>query len=117
MSEQEAPLDTKRENSRLGKASFVVSISGVLVLIIGVFIVFWVQGDAEMNPGIAMVQVLLLWIFGMGFIIVEFVALGLGIGGLCQKEKKKTLAKLGTVFSSVGLLIMAVLIIQNMVWG
>ncbi len=62
-----------------------------------------------MNHFIAIAQVFLLGIFGIGFIIVELVAFGLGIGGLRQKETKKILAILGTVFSSVGILIVIII--------
>ena len=109
MSEQEAPSHTERKNSGLGKASFVVSIIAVLFLMIGFSVIDWVQGDAEMNIGIAIAQDYLMGIFGGGFLIAALVALGLGIGGLRQKEKKKTLAILGTVYSSVGILIVAVI--------
>ena len=87
----------------------MVSIIAVLFLMIWFFVIDLVQGDAEMNIGIAIAQDYLMGIFGGGFLIAALVALGLGIGGLRQKEKKKTLAILGTVYSSVGILIVAVI--------
>ena len=118
------PSHTERKNSGLGIASVVVSISGVLFLIIGVlFIVFGFQDDPSMYPFIVIGQAFLLGHLCIGFIIVELAALGLGIGGLRQKETKKILAKLGTVFSSVGILIggtvllILVVIYLVMVWG
>ncbi len=106
MSEQEAPSHTERKKSGLGIASFVISISGYLFLIIGFFVS---ESDAASGP---FAGLLVFFVFGIGFVIVELVALGLGIWGLCQKEKKKTLAILGTEFSSVGTLIVAVMLLK-----
>ena len=106
MSEQEAPSHTERKKSGLGIASFVISISGYLFLIIGFFVFEGVEGDLPLE------RLLVIFVFGIGFVIVELVALGLGIWGLCQKEKKKTLAILGTEFSSVGTLIAAVMLLK-----
>ena len=44
----------------------------------------------------------------VGLLIADFVALGLGIGGLFQKERKKIFAILGTVFSSAVIVVTVV---------
>ena len=91
-------------NSGLGKASFIISI------IAGVFILFFIilagvleantpGGIDENSDGAA--------VLGCSFILfmlAELVALGLGIGGMCVKGRKKVLAILGTCFSAVALL-------------
>ena len=102
----QAPSHTGRKNSELGIASFVISISGYLFLTIGFFVS---ASDAAAGPFSGL---LMAFVFGIGFVLVELVALGLGIWGLCQKEKKKTLAILGTEFSSVGTLIVAVMLLK-----
>ncbi len=108
MSEQEAPSHTERKNSGLGIASFVTSITAGILL----FVTFIIAGvmtasgtDAGSPEGIMVGSALI------GLNIAEFVALGLGIGGLFQKEKKKQLAILGTVSSSLAIVVMMLLMI------
>lgn len=89
----------EQKHSGLGVASFVTSlISGVLI-----FLLLAVAGVMEAStPGgisedsaSAMVVGLLLFVF-LG---VALVALGLGIGGLVQRDRKKIFALLGSIFS------------------
>jgi len=91
--------------SRLGIASFILSIvSGI-----SMFMTFVVAGIAEAStPGgideTSMVAILIgLSLFGA--IGLTLIALGLGIGGLVQKSRKKIFAILGTVFSSLTVLL------------
>ena len=113
-SEQEAPSHTERKKSGLGIASFVISISGYLFLTIGFY--YPVKGFSVYAFAMVMFSgapggaALYMGIFGIGFLIAELVALGLGIGGLRQKETEKNLATLGTVFSSVALVVLVLLI-------
>jgi hypothetical protein len=96
--------------SGLGIASFAISIiAGVLIFV--TFVIAVVM-EASTPGGMDEESVEFIWIgiAGIGLLIVELVALGLGIGGLFQKEKRKILAILGTVFSggAVVLLVLAV---------
>ncbi|MDX9980739.1 MAG: hypothetical protein RBU25_12010 [Lentisphaeria bacterium] len=48
----------------------------------------------------------------IGMMLLDLVALGLGIGGLIQKDRKKVFAILGTIFSGLtigGVLLLMVL--------
>jgi len=88
-------------HSGIGVASFVISIvmalSGFgLILIAGVIEVTTPGG---MNESSAIAIVLGLSIFGC--ILVDLVALGLGIGGLIQKNRNKIFSILGTIFSAL----------------
>ena len=91
-------------NSGLGKASFIISIiAGVfiffLLLLAGILEESTPGGIDENSDGAALL--------GCSFILLmlaELVALGLGIGGMCVKGRKKVLAILGTCFSAVALL-------------
>ena len=91
-------------NSGLGKASFIISIiAGVfiffLIILAGILEESTPGGIDENSDGAALL--------GCSFILLmlaELVALGLGIGGMCVKGRKKVLAILGTCFSAVALL-------------
>ena len=83
--------EEKRPSNPLGLAAFWVSIGGLLVLILG-FVFFFVSVSSY-PPAPWGVQVLGL------FVILTFMgwltAIGLGIAGVCQKGKPKTLSILG----------------------
>lgn len=91
----------EKKHSRLGIASFITSIVSaififLLIVIAGVMETSSPGGIDEKSAG-AMV----LGLFLYAFLFASLVALGLGIGGLFQKERKKIFAILGTVFSAV----------------
>lgn len=92
-----------RKHSGLGIASFVTGIiSGIclflLIVIAGVMEASTPGGIDEDSAGAVMVG-----LFLFAFMGAALVALGLGIGGLLQKERKKIFAILGTIFSAVPL--------------
>lgn len=98
------------KHSGLGIASFIVSIAAGVCI----FFTFVIAGAIEATtPGgineesaTAVVIGLLLVIF----LFAALVSLGLGIGGLLQKERKKVFAILGTVFSAAIILCTVALI-------
>jgi uncharacterized membrane protein len=91
----------EQKHSGLGVASFITSlVSGILL-----FLLIVIAGVIEAStPGgmdeksAAAVIVGLFMIFFLG---ASLVALGLGIGGLIQKDRKKIFAILGTVFAAI----------------
>ena len=106
-----------RKNSGLGIASFITSIfSGVLI-----FVVFVIAGvmEASSPGGIdeKSVSAIVVGLFMFGFLFVALVALGLGIVGLLQKDRKKLFAVLGIVFSSVTLVGTILLMLIGMAMG
>ncbi|MFN5869170.1 MAG: hypothetical protein ACK46A_07565 [Akkermansiaceae bacterium] len=56
-------------------------------------------------------------LFLFAFLGAALIALGLGIAGLLQKERKKIFAILGIVFSAVSLLVTIFLIILGLAMG
>lgn len=93
-----------RQHSGLGVASFVTSIvAGILIFLLlaiaGVMEASTPGGISE-DSASAMVVGLLLFVF-LG---VALVALGLGVGGLMQKERNKIFAVLGSIFSAATLI-------------
>lgn len=86
----------EQKHSGIGIASFVTSITvGILVFLTTVVSGIMVASAAS-EEFFTIVGLLIL-----ALLSVDVVALGLGIGGLCQKDRKKIFAILGTVFSSV----------------
>jgi hypothetical protein len=110
MSDQDASWHKGPENSGMGTASFVISIiAGILMIVV-------VTGKGFLGsstPG-GMVEISpdALWTGGpiSLLFLLQLVALGLGIAGLCQKGKKKLRAIFGTIFSSATIVVVALLI-------
>lgn len=102
----------EQKHSRIGIASFITSIVvGILV-----FSVIVIAGVAEAStPGGIAHKPAIAAVIGLsiiGLLLVDVVALGLGIGGLCQRDRNKIFAILGTVFSSatvVGTILLIIL--------
>jgi len=103
-------METK--HSGLGIASFIISIlaggaSFLLLLVAGIMEAATPGGVDEESAGAVFLGLLLI-----GTMILNFVALGLGVGGLYQRDRLKIFAILGVVFSSLtlgGVLILIVL--------
>ena len=92
-----------QKHSGLGIASFTISIlSGIsiflLIVVAGVIEASTPGGMDEDSAGAIVVG-----LFLFAFLGAAFLALGLGIGGVLQKGRKKIFAILGTVFSVVTL--------------
>ena len=107
----------EQKHSRLGIASFITSIvSGILIFLViviaGVMEASTPGGMDEESAGAVMVG-----LFLFAFLGAALVALGLGIGGLLQKERKKIFAILGTVFSSVSLVVTIFIMILGLAMG
>ena len=115
VSDQIEQSNEEQKHSGIGIASFIISI--VVGLLI--FIVFIVAGVlAASTPGGIDEESALSIIIGLfiiAFILADLVALGLGIAGLVQKNRKKIFAVLGTIFSSVTIIgTVAIIIVGNM---
>ena len=94
----------EQKHSGLGVASFVTSlISGVVIFLLlavaGVMEASTPGGISEDSLSAMVVGLILLLFLG-----VALVALGLGIAGLLQKNRKKIFALLGSIFSAATLL-------------
>lgn len=110
-------VNAELKNSGIGIASFVLSI----LASVGFFIVFMVAGYLEVTTPGGMGEesgaALVVGLFIIGLLILELVALGLGIGGLLQKDCKRTLALLGTIFSGVATICILGVIVLGMAIG
>lgn len=92
-----------QKHSGLGIASFVTSLaSGIMIfLLIIIAAVMKTSAPESMDGKSAGATIVGLLLFA--FIGTSLVALGLGIGGLLKKDRKKIFAILGTVFSAVAI--------------
>jgi len=96
-----------KQHSLLGVASFtaaIITVALVVILLLGLGMMYaadpqgydqWLAGDG--NDPLTM----LVGFIYLGLIGVALVALGLGIGGLRQKDRDKKFAVIGTVISSL----------------
>lgn len=105
------------KHSGVGIASFVTSIvAGVLI-----FLLVIIAGVLEVSTPGGMdeesIAAVLIGLFLFAFLGAELVALGLGIGGLLQKDRKKIFAILGVVFSATALLITLFILFLGLAMG
>jgi hypothetical protein len=98
-----AMSDAPRKTPWLGIASFGLS----LLTGFGLFATFVVAGVIAVKQGGEIDEnssaAMLIGLAFIGGIFAEFVALGLGIGGLFQKDCSKIMSILGIVFSALAL--------------
>ena len=104
------------KHSGLGITSFIISlvmalIAFIIIIIAGVMEASSPGGIDESSAAAAAAVVGLLII---GCLLVQLVALGLGIAGLIQKNRKKIFAVLGTVFSGMTLVGVGFLMLVGM---
>ncbi|MDP7266617.1 MAG: hypothetical protein QF408_00470 [Pirellulales bacterium] len=92
------------KHSGLGIASFVTSIcaGGMLFVVVVTAGVMEASAPGGMDEKSAGAIIIGLFMFLLLF--VELVAMGIGVGGLFQKERKKIFAILGIVFSLASIL-------------
>jgi len=94
-----APVVVERKHSGLGISSFVISLGGGFAM----FVLFCVAGFMETTTpggideksGVAVVLGLVIF----AVIAVHLLGMGLAIGGLTQKDRKKVFSILGLVFN------------------
>lgn len=106
----------EQKHSGIGIASFVISIlAGILI-----FIVLGIAGSLEASTPGGMdensTEAVMVGLAIIGLLFLNVLSVGLGIGGLLQKERKKIFAILGTVFSSflilsvIGLMVLGTMV-------
>ncbi|GAB2888766.1 hypothetical protein GCM10027046_16540 [Uliginosibacterium flavum] len=92
---------SEQKHSGLGIASFIISLIAGFLL----FILFAVAGVMEnTSPGgidEESAGAMIIGLFLILLIMVEAIALGLGIAGIVQKDRKSVFAILGTAFSAL----------------
>lgn len=90
----------EKKHSGLGISSFVISIiTGVLMFVLIVvagLMEVSTPGGIDENSASAM----LVGLFMIALIIVDLVAVGLGIAGLAQRDRSRVFAVLGLVFGA-----------------
>ena len=103
------------KHSGVGIASFTVSIIGSLLMLLLFMIAGAIQlstpGGVDENSPAAMVIGLMLFLLMFALLV----ALGLGIGALCQSDRKRLFGVLGTIFSAVSLLLTLILLAVGLV--
>lgn len=107
----------EQKHSGLGIASFIASTAVgiglfVLILIGGVIEASTPGGLDEKSAGAVVIG-----LFLFAFLGLDLLALGMGIGGLLQKERKKIFAVLGTIFSAAAIVCTLLLWVLGIVAG
>jgi hypothetical protein len=107
----------EKKHSGLGIASFITSIvSGLLIFLIAVILAV-MEGS---TPGGIDEESVGAVLGGLGLFALlgaAVFALGLGVGGLLQKERKKIFAVLGTVFSALTIVVTTFVMLLGLAMG
>ncbi len=88
-------------HSGVGVASFVLAIVAAVVLMIDIVVIVSMQFH---NPRRGRESEMIVGLVILACVVLQLLALGLGIGGLLQRDRKKVFAILGVCFSAVPLL-------------
>lgn len=95
------PVAVERKHSGLGISSFIISLGGgfVMFLLFGVagFMETTTPGGIDENSGVAVLLGLVIF----AVVAVHLLGLGLAIGALTQKDRKKVFSVLGLVFNAL----------------
>lgn len=104
----------ERKQSGFGVASFVLSIivAFLVFMTVGAAGIVGATSTGGLQPKSVAVMVLALCL--MGAFLLDFLALALGFAGLCQSDRKKSFAALGTGFSCVLFLGTLAIILLNL---
>jgi hypothetical protein len=107
-------ITMERKHSGLGIASFITSVVASISLVLLVVIAGALEVSAPGWIDEESVAAMVLGLFIFALLVVDIVALGLGIAGLIQKNRKKLFAILGTVFAAATILgILFLIVIGN----
>ncbi len=115
----EPHLETGMEikHSGLGIASFITSLVAGLCLLITIVIAGVLEATTPGGMDEDSLAAIAVGLSILAFLCMSLAALGLGIGGLFHKERKKTFAIIGTVFSAVTIIGTTALIVLGLMIG
>lgn len=108
-------MDAK--HSGLGIASFIISLVAGLAILIAIVIAGIMEANTPGGIDENSPEAILLGLVLIGMMFLDLVALGLGIGALFQRDRKKIFAILGTIFSGVVVLGTAFLMVIGSMMG
>jgi hypothetical protein len=91
------PVVDVNKHSRLGVASFIISIISALIICFDVVLAFGISGGLNVSKSYAGVDTA----FTCLAALLAILGLGLGIAGVAQKNAKKVFGILGLVFSAL----------------
>ncbi|HLU13523.1 MAG TPA: hypothetical protein VKZ64_06150 [Arenimonas sp.] len=105
------------KHSGLGIASFIISLVAGLAILIAIVIAGIMEANTPGGIDENSPEAILLGLVLIGMMFLDLVALGLGIGALFQRDRKKIFAILGTIFSGVVVLGTAFLMVIGSMMG
>ena len=107
----------EQKHSGLGVASFITSLVSGILLFLLIVIAGVIEASTPGGMDEKSAAAVIVGLFLFAFLGAAFVALGLGIGGLLQKDRKKIFAILGAVFSAAASLGTIFIMMLGLVMG
>jgi hypothetical protein len=89
----------EKKHSGLGIASFILSLLVGLLMFVAIGVVAVMATINQQDVADDSVEAIMLGMIIFGLLFVDFIALVLGIAGLCQTNRQRLFAGLGTFFS------------------
>ena len=93
-----------QKHSGLGVASFITSIVSTIFIFMTIVVASVVEITSPGGMDESSATAIMVGLFLIAFVFASLIALGLGIGGIFQKERKKIFSVLGMIFSVVTLM-------------
>jgi len=117
MLESEVMPAVKLKHSGMGVASFATSVvAGLLIIVCYIAIVaktLATGGTLDKHSSFAIISGMII----IGLLLCDLIALGLGIAGIFEKNRKKVFAILGTIISAMMILMVISLTIIGLMRG
>jgi hypothetical protein len=90
--------------SGFGIASFITSVASAILVFITMVVAGVLQATTPGGMDNNSETTIIIGLFIIGFLFATLIALGLGVGGLFQRKRKKVFSIFGIIFSSVTLI-------------
>jgi hypothetical protein len=104
----------EQKHSGIGIASFIISILGGILTFVVILIAGAIEGSTPGGMDENSAEAIVIGLSIISLFFLNILAVGLGVGGLVQKERKKIFAILGTIFSSFTVLLTIGLIVLGL---
>jgi len=107
----------EQRHSGLGIASFITGITSAVLMFLLIVVAGALEASTPGGMNEESAAAVIVGLFLILFMLTSVLALGLGIAGLFQRERKKVFPILGTVFSSFTVLGTILLVMVGMTLG
>lgn len=107
----------ERPHSGLGIASFIIALASAVLMFLLIMMAGALEASTPGGINEESAVAVIIGLFLILFMITSVLALGLGLAGLVQRERRKVFPVLGTVFSSFTVLGAVLVVLVGLAMG